>query len=72
MGDPHHLHHLHTFGLKKLPGHKDVEAHAHAQGRYKVISHKGDSTHLAQDKTAANKAVSSSGAPNKKGTTAST
>ena len=36
MGDSHPLHHLHTFAIKKLPGHKDVEAHAHANGRYKV------------------------------------
>lgn len=36
MGDTHHLHHLHTFALKKIPGHRDVEAHAHSNGRYKV------------------------------------
>ena len=36
MGDAHHLHHLHVFGIKKLEGHRDVEAHAHSNGRYKV------------------------------------
>ena len=36
MGDSHHLHHLHVFGIKKLAGHRDVEAHAHSNGRYKV------------------------------------
>lgn len=34
IGDSHHLHHLHTFSIKKLPGHRDVEAHHHANGRY--------------------------------------
>ena len=36
MGDANHLHHLHVFGIKKLDGHRDVEAHAHSNGRYKV------------------------------------
>jgi hypothetical protein len=36
MGDAHHLHHLHTFHIEKLPGHRDVEAHAYSSGRYKV------------------------------------
>ena len=36
MGDSTHLHHLHVFALEKLEGHRDVEAHAHANGRYKV------------------------------------
>ena len=36
MGDSHHLHHLHTFHIEKLPGHRDVEAHAYSSGRYKV------------------------------------
>jgi tartrate dehydratase beta subunit/fumarate hydratase class I family protein len=35
MGDTHHLHHLHAFDIKKIPGHKDVEAHVHTGGRYK-------------------------------------
>ena len=34
MGDQQHLHHLHAFDIKKIPGHKDVEAHIHATGRY--------------------------------------
>ena len=36
MGDANHLHHLHVFDLMKLDGHRDVEAHAHSNGRYKV------------------------------------
>jgi hypothetical protein len=36
MGDASHVHHLHTFFVEKLPGHRDVEAHASAAGRYKV------------------------------------
>ena len=36
MGDAAHLHHLHTFYLQKLEGHRDVEAHATSGGRYKV------------------------------------
>jgi len=39
MGDTQHLHHLHTFELVKIPGHKDVEAHVHAGGRYKFKVH---------------------------------
>ena len=39
MGDSQHLHHLHTFDLKKVEGHKDVEAHVHVGGRYKFKSH---------------------------------
>lgn len=35
IGDSQHLHHLHAFEIKKIPGHKDVEAHVHAGGRYK-------------------------------------
>lgn len=35
MGDQQHLHHLHVFDLKKVEGHKDVEAHVHITGRYK-------------------------------------
>ena len=36
MGDSSHLHHLHTFFLEKIEGHRDVEAHANLGGRYKV------------------------------------
>jgi hypothetical protein len=36
LGDSSHLHHLHTFGIQKLPGHKDVENHSHSNGRYKI------------------------------------
>mmetsp|Transcript_39383 Transcript_39383/g.29094 ORF Transcript_39383/g.29094 Transcript_39383/m.29094 type:complete len:259 (+) Transcript_39383:208-984(+) len=39
MGDSQHLHHLHTFEIQKLEGHKDVEAHVHAGGRYKFKQH---------------------------------
>jgi len=35
MGDTQHLHHLHAFSIEKVPGHKDVDAHVHAGGRYK-------------------------------------
>ena len=35
MGDTQHLHHLHAFAIEKIPGHKDVDAHVHAGGRYK-------------------------------------
>ena len=40
MGDASHLHHLHLWSLEKLAdgphGHRDVEAHAYSNGRYKV------------------------------------
>lgn len=36
MGDAVHLHHLHTFFIEKLEGHREVEAHAQAGSRYKV------------------------------------
>lgn len=36
MGDSSHLHHLHLHGLERLNGHRDVEAHAYSNGRYKV------------------------------------
>jgi len=36
LGDTHHLHHLRAFGIQKLPGHKDVWAHTHHTGRYKI------------------------------------
>ena len=36
MGDRNHLHHLHTFEIGKLEGHRDVEAHAYSNGRYKL------------------------------------
>ena len=36
MGDYSHLHHLHLWGLERLDGHRDVEAHAYSNGRYKV------------------------------------
>jgi len=36
MGDATHLHHMHTFFIEKLEGHRDVEAHAASGGRYKV------------------------------------
>lgn len=36
LGDRHHLHHIRAFGIKKIEGHKDVHAHAHSQGRYKL------------------------------------
>lgn len=36
MGDASHLHHLSAFALEKLDGHRDVEAHAYSNGRYKL------------------------------------
>ena len=36
LGDSYHLHHLRGWGIEKLQGHKDVWAHAHRMGRYKV------------------------------------
>lgn len=36
MGDNSHLHHLHVWELEKVSGHRDVEAHAYSNGRYKV------------------------------------
>jgi hypothetical protein len=36
MGDASHLHHLHTFFVEKVKGHRDVEAHATSGSRYKV------------------------------------
>jgi len=36
MGDNSHLHHLHLYDLEKIDGHRDVEAHAYQNSRYKV------------------------------------
>lgn len=36
VGDHHHLHHLRAFDIEKIDGHMDVQAHAHAAGRYKL------------------------------------
>ena len=36
MGDNSHLHHLHVWEIEKISGHRDVEAHAYSNGRYKV------------------------------------
>ena len=36
LGDKHHLHHLRAFNIEKREGHMDVQAHAHAGGRYKL------------------------------------
>lgn len=36
MGDYSHLHHLHLWGVERLSDHRDVEAHAYSNGRYKV------------------------------------
>jgi len=45
MGDTSHLHHMHAFELKKLKGHRDVEASSHANGRYKVRIEPHDGHH---------------------------
>lgn len=44
MGDKAHLHHLHAWSVIKIEGHKDVEAHSHAGGRYKL------KTEVSEDK----------------------
>lgn len=50
VGDTHHLHHLHVFDFKKLDGHRDVEAHANANGRYKVkVTPHDGKEHLEQE-----------------------
>ena len=36
MGDTQHLHHLNLWGIEKISGHKDVEAYAKSNLRYKV------------------------------------
>jgi hypothetical protein len=36
LGDHHHLHHLRAMGIKKIPGHMELHAHAHTDGRYKL------------------------------------
>ena len=39
LGDQHHLHHFRAFGIEKIDGHMDVQAHAHSGGRYKLRLH---------------------------------
>lgn len=36
LGDRNHLHHLHLFGLEKIPGTAHVNLHTHKNGRYKI------------------------------------
>lgn len=36
LGDSNHLHHLHLFGVKKIPGHMDVDVQLQPGGRYKL------------------------------------
>mmetsp|Transcript_26750 Transcript_26750/g.23611 ORF Transcript_26750/g.23611 Transcript_26750/m.23611 type:complete len:92 (+) Transcript_26750:583-858(+) len=40
LGDQNHLHHMHTFGFKKVEGSAHVNLHTHYSGRYKI--HKED------------------------------
>jgi hypothetical protein len=51
MGDTQHLHHLHLFAIEKIEGHKDVEAHVHAAGRYKfkIVSHNNELSSESQN-----------------------
>ena len=51
MGDTQHLHHLHLFAIEKIEGHKDVEAHVHAAGRYKFksVSHNNELSSESQN-----------------------
>jgi len=35
LGDRSHLHHLHTFGIKKVEGSAHVNLHVHNNARYK-------------------------------------
>ena len=48
MGDNSHLHHLHVFEIEKIEGHKDVEAHVHAGGRYKFKNHEEVSASIGE------------------------
>ena len=45
MGDSQHLHHLHAFGIEKIEGHMQVDAHVHAGGRYKFKPVNHDELH---------------------------
>lgn len=36
LGDSQHLHHLHCFGVKKVPGNKHIDIHVASGGRYKL------------------------------------
>lgn len=36
LGDQNHLHHLHSFGFKKIEGSAHVNLNSHYQGRYKI------------------------------------
>ena len=36
MGDLSHLHHLHTFGIKRGEGKHEIQSHMHDIGRYKI------------------------------------
>jgi Co/Zn/Cd efflux system component len=39
LGDSNHLHHLHSWSIKKLEGHMDVDLHLVDSGRYKLSTH---------------------------------
>jgi len=39
LGDRHHLHHVRAFQIEKVEGHREVQAHAHTTGRYKLALH---------------------------------
>ena len=55
MGDTSHLHHLHLYDFVKIEGdHRDVEAHAHANGRYKVRIEPHDGKDHSHDEPAEN------------------
>lgn len=53
MGDTQHLHHMHVFAIEKISGHKDVEAHVHAGGRYKFksVSHSNELNSGSEENT---------------------
>ena len=38
MGDNNHLHHLHTWDVEIIEGHKNMDIHATNQGRYKIAA----------------------------------
>ena len=58
MGDNSHLHHLHLYDLEKIEGdHRDVEAHAHSNGRYKVRIEPHDGKDHSHDEPTENSLV---------------
>ena len=57
MGDNSHLHHLLLHGLERTEGHRDVEAHAYSNGRYKVRIEPHDGKDHSHDEPTSNSIV---------------